>query len=74
MTPLIPTLPIRVTAGQYNGYEGVLLKLCDSFASILVNFEGKPHELVVEVAHLVPLQDWLAGKGETELKLRGHDT
>jgi hypothetical protein len=71
-TPFSVTLPIRVTAGPYNGMEGVIVKLCDSFASILVNFEGAPHELVVEVAHLVPLQEWLAGRSETELRLRGH--
>jgi len=73
MTDLTPLLPVRVTAGPYNGLEGTILKLCDSYCSISVNFEGAPHELVVENAHLTPLQDWLAGKGEAERRLRGHD-
>ena len=65
-------LPVRVISGKYNGYEGSITKLCDSFSSIVIFFENRPYELVLETAALIPLAEWTAGKGETELKLRGH--
>jgi hypothetical protein len=71
-TELSVGMPVRVIAGKYNGFEGTVAKLCDSFCSIIIIFENRQHELVLEAAALVPLEEWTAGKGETELKLRGH--
>ena len=62
---------VRVIGGKYNGYEGTLLKSCDTVGSIEVTFEGQRHELVVDLGHLVSLTAWRATKSATEITLRG---
>ena len=66
--------PVRFTGGKYNGFEGTVAKLCDEYASVVINYEGKPHELVESVKFLTPMAQWLQGKNEDELRLRGHNT
>jgi hypothetical protein len=62
---------VRVTGGKYNGYQGTLVKACDTVGSIIVDFDTTPHELVVDLAHLQSLTAWRAARTATELSLRG---
>ena len=64
-------LQVRVTGGKYNGFEGTVLKACETVGSIVVILENKAHELVVDLAHLTELTQWRASKSATELALKG---
>ena len=74
MSALSVGLEVRFTGGKYNGFEGQVAKLCDEYASVIINYDGKPHELVESTKFLTPLAQWLQGKNEDELRLRGHNT
>lgn len=67
-----PGTVIRFTGGKFNGFQGVVAKSCDSFCSVVVDFEGKQIEVVEACAHMMPLADWLATKSETERALKGN--
>ena len=65
---------VRFTGCKYNGFEGQVAKLGDEHASVVVNYEGRQHELVESIKFLTPMAQWLQGKTSDELRLRGHNT
>lgn len=69
---LAPLQAVRVIGGKYNGLQGTLLKVCDQFGSIDIEYEHKHFEEVIELKFLTPLAAWLAAKSATELQLLGH--
>lgn len=64
-------MAVRITGGKYNGLQGQLAKLCATAGSVIVHYEGRAHELVIDVAHVVELAYWRAQRSATELALRG---
>lgn len=66
-----PGTPVRVIGGPYNGYQGTVANTCDTVASLLINFEGRMHEVVTDLRFLQPLADFQAGRPAAELALRG---
>ena len=71
-TELSVGLPVRFVSGKYNGFEGVIAKLGETFCSVVMLFENRPTEIVLSVAEITPLADWVAARNTTELALKGH--
>ena len=64
-------MAVRFVGGKYNGYQGQITMLSDSFACVTVMHESKPVELVEDTRFLVCLKTWTTGKSKVELNLRG---
>lgn len=73
MQPPLPGTSVRFTGGKFNGFTGVVAKVCDTVCSVVITFEHRPYEVVDEHRHVTPLAEWTAARSTTELKLRGAD-
>jgi hypothetical protein len=56
-SPAILGPAVRITSGPYNGLKGNLAKQCDTFSSIVIEFEKAWFEIVTETRWLAPLSD-----------------
>lgn len=49
-----PNTPIRFTGGKLNGFNGIVAKVCDQFASVNVTMAGKTTEVVEAIKFMTP--------------------
>jgi hypothetical protein len=53
--PKIMGEAVQITSGPYNGLRGNLCKLCDTWCSVVIEFEHQWFEIVTESRWLKPL-------------------
>lgn len=47
---------VIIAGGPYNGLKGNVAKSCDTWGSVVIDFEHQWHEVVTELRFLRPLQ------------------
>jgi hypothetical protein len=65
-------MAVRIVGGPLNGLQGQMAKVCDTVGSLFVNFDGRQHEMLVELRFVLPLAAWRASRTAVELQLKGN--